>query len=411
MAQLRENGPTGDNNAVLKITCYGVAIAFASVTIGANLHFGMGLASSPEEKLLYAIASVAADVTKCVSVLVVMKLWRARSYGLACIGAALGAMALLWSAASATGFVFASRDRTAAVHAAALQSAAGWTAVVRRTGEQLEAVHRHRPEQIIQAELAAELVPASIWRRTTQCAEVTLAESREACARILELRQELAAAQAAAALEERIAEARRQLSIMPVMTATTDSQLTGLAGLVGMEEQRVRRALALLLAMLIELGAASGFALASAATATRTLHPSSPSHPASPPRERASINPAPSAAPGPCEPSKVVELRPSGKRRPGRAASTPDPSISRWAQQCVRRDQRGAVGARSAYKLYCGWAADNGVAGATETSFGRHMSAAISAMGGRKARRGQGAFYLGIRIVPVPAPQPARMAA
>ncbi len=64
MAQLRENGLTGDNGIVLKVACYGVAIALA-VTMAANLHFGLTLASSPEEKALYAIASVAADVIKC----------------------------------------------------------------------------------------------------------------------------------------------------------------------------------------------------------------------------------------------------------------------------------------------------------------------------------------------------------
>ena len=107
----------------------------------------------------------------------------------------------------------------------------------------------------------------------------------------------------------------------------------------------------------------------------------------------------------------MVELRSSGKRRPGRAATTSDTSVLRWVQLCVQRDQRGAVGARSAYQSYCGWAADTGVAAATETAFGRHMSAAISATGGRKTRRGQGAFYVGIRIVQVPTPQPVRMAA
>ena len=45
-----------------------------------------------------------------------------------------------------------------------------------------------------------------------------LAGKQGACARVLALRQELAAAQAATALEERIAEARRQLAITPVLS-------------------------------------------------------------------------------------------------------------------------------------------------------------------------------------------------
>ena len=40
MAQLRENGPIGDNSAVLKIACYGAAAALCAVTMAANLKFG-----------------------------------------------------------------------------------------------------------------------------------------------------------------------------------------------------------------------------------------------------------------------------------------------------------------------------------------------------------------------------------
>ena len=258
----------------------------------------------------------------------------------------------------------------------------------------------------------ASLVPASIWKRTAQCAEVTLPESREACARVLALRQELAAAQAATALEERIAEARRQLATMPVVTATADPQVQGLATLLGMDERSTAGAPWRCCSPLwssLDRHAVLLWQVPPLRPEPYTLHHHRTQH--HHPANATCINPAPSAAPGPCAPSKVVELRPSGKRRPGRAATTSDPSVLRWVQQCVRRDQRGAVGARSAYQSYCGWAADTGVAAATETAFGRHMSAAISAMGGRKARRGQGAFYVGIRIVQVPTPQPVRMAA
>jgi hypothetical protein len=50
MAQLRENGPTGDNSAVLKVTCYGAAAALRTVTMAANLKFGLTLGSTPEDE-------------------------------------------------------------------------------------------------------------------------------------------------------------------------------------------------------------------------------------------------------------------------------------------------------------------------------------------------------------------------
>ena len=89
MAQLYENGP-GDNSAVLKITCYGAAAALCAVTVAANLKFGLTLGSTPEEKAIYATASVAADVFKCTMVMVVIRLWQKRQRWLAGVGAVFG---------------------------------------------------------------------------------------------------------------------------------------------------------------------------------------------------------------------------------------------------------------------------------------------------------------------------------
>ena len=83
----------------------------------------------------------------------------------------------------------------------------------------------------------------------------------------------------------------------------------------------------------------------------------------------------------------------------------------RWAEQCVRRDHHGCIGARVAYQSYCRWAQGGGVTAVSETAFGRFLTSGITAMGGSKAERGKGAFYLGIRLVQVPTPQPVRMAA
>src|SRR5688572_21602103 len=57
---------TGSNtlmnqSIILKLACYGAAVALCLVTMAANLNFGMTLGATPEEKIVYAIASVAAD--------------------------------------------------------------------------------------------------------------------------------------------------------------------------------------------------------------------------------------------------------------------------------------------------------------------------------------------------------------
>ena len=86
MAQIPLTGPTGGSSFALKITCYGAAAALCAVTVAANLKFGLTLGSTPEEKAIYAIASVAADIFKCTTVVVVIRLWQRGERMLACVG-------------------------------------------------------------------------------------------------------------------------------------------------------------------------------------------------------------------------------------------------------------------------------------------------------------------------------------
>ena len=241
--------------------------------------FALGLGTSLPEKIVCVVMSVSADAFKCVAVLVCLRLWLQRRFVLAGVSCVLGLLCLGWSTLSAMGFALSVRDMTQAAHIQIADQYNGWTAVVRRVGEQLGSVQRHRPEQVIQAELAAQMVPAPIWKRTQACTELTLPESHTACARVLALRQELAAAQSARTLEERIAQARRHLATAPVVGLSADPQVAGLSALLGTEEPTLRRALALLLAVLVEAGSAVGFALAGAATA----------NPPSPPPDRRNV--------------------------------------------------------------------------------------------------------------------------
>jgi hypothetical protein len=399
------------SSITLKIACYGAAIALCIVTVAANLSFGMTLGATPEEKLVYAIASVSADIVKCTAVIVVIRLWQKPQRMLACVGAVLGLICLAWSLASAAGFALSTREHTAAVHAAASKVIDGWTATIRRAGEQLALVERARAPSVVEAELAAQLVPTAIWKRTRECVELTLPESQSACARVLALRQELAAAQSAQALETRIDEARRELAAQPVVGQSADPQVTGLAAMLGTEQATLRRGLALLLAVLVEVGSAFGFALAHAATANPP--PPSRSHPPHRTNAPHRIGKTPKAATRNPAPSAVVSFAEEAARlkRGRRPAVSLDLSLARWAEECVQRDNDGCVGARNAYAAYCRWAEQVGVEAVTETKFGRSLTAKVAAMGGSKAKRRDGTVYLDIRITDALHMQPARMAA
>jgi hypothetical protein len=395
---------------ILKLACYGAAVALCLVTMAANLNFGLSLGSTPEEKLIYAIASVAADIIKCTAVIVVIRLWQKRQRMLACVGTVFGIMCLSWSLASATGFALSSREHTAAMHAATSNMVQGWTTTIRRSGEQLALVERARAPSVVEAELAGQLVPAAIWKRTQGCSELTLSESSHACARVLALRQELAAAKSAQALETRIDEARQQLATTPVVGQSADPQVTGLAAMLGTEQATLRRGLALLLAVLVELGSAVGFALAHAATANPPPAGSYPPHRTdTPPR----LSKAPKAAARNPAPAAVVSFAEQAARlkRDRQPTAPSDQSLDRFAEECMQRDNDGCVGARNAYAAYCRWADHVGVDAVTETRFGRFLTAEVKAMGGSKLKRRGGTVYIGIRITDALHMQPARMAA
>jgi hypothetical protein len=228
---------------------------------------------------------------------------------------------------------------------------------------------------------------------------------------VLALRQELAAAQSAQALETRIDEARQQLATQPVVGQSADPQVVGLAALLSTEETALRRGLALLLAVLVELGSAVGFALAHAATANPP--PPSRSYPPHRPGAPHRIGKTPKAATRNPAQSAVVSFAEQAARlkRSRRPADPLDQSLLRWAEECVQRDNDGCVGARNAYAAYCRWADHVGVEPVTETKFGRSLTAKVKAMGGSKAKRREGTVYLGIRIIDALHRQPARMAA
>ena len=220
------------------------------------------------------------------------------------------------------------------------------------------------------------------------------------------MRQELAA-QSSLALEARIDEARQQLATHPAVGQSADPLVVGLTAVLGTEEATLRRGLALLLAVLVEVGPTFGFALAHAATAKpQSPRSHAPHRTDSPPR----IGNAPKAGARNPAPSAVVSFAEQAARLKRRRRRTVQ-SLARWADECMQRDNDGCVGARNGYAAYCQWADHVGVEAVTETRFGRFLTAKVTAMGGSKTKCRVGTVYIGICIAEAPAPQAARMAA
>ena len=409
---------------------YAAATAFCAVSVCANLRYGLSFGKNPMDKATYAIASVAADIFKIAAPLFALSLWERRFRALSVMGFVLWLGCVSWSMASATGFVLSSRGEAIADRAAEAATRHGWEAKVERAESQLATLDRHRPVDVIKAELASMAVAPRIWRRSRNCVDLVLEESRVACAPVLVLRKELAAAEAAERLETQLVAGRAQLATVAVAGSVADPQASALAKLAGVDEATIRTYVALLLAALIEAGSALGFTLVSMATARNPPPPSTgyvpgPSNTAGPQayarrstgpkarerqvqirhkatgsRGRGSCASCPLASPrdGPPLPARgsVPGLQVRSHTKPQLSSRT-DP-LDRWIETRLNMDPADNIPARVAYTDFCRWARAMDIEPGSETRFGRDFSVRIIELGGIKVKRRDRAYYDGVAL-------------
>jgi len=415
---------------LLKIAGYAAAAAFCAVSVSANLKYGLSLGKNPIDKATFATASVAADVFKVAAPLLALSLWSKRFHVLAIAGLTLWLGCIGWSMASAIGFVLSSRGEVIAERASEAATRHGWEAKVERTETQLTTLGRHRPVDVIRAELTAAPVPLHIWRRSRQCHDLTLDESRKACTPVLGLRKELAAAEAAERLEAQLVAGRTQLATVSVAGSVADPQASALAPLMGTDQATIRTVLAVLLAGLIEVGSALGFTLVSVATAHIPQPPSArrkvPGSPDVVSRQACARRPSATtmrerrvqtrhtdmvsnkrwACPNSCPlaGSKDMATLPAPRSVSGlqahwsttRATSSGAGMLDRWVESRLNADPTGSIPAREAYADFCRWARAANIESCTETRFGRDFTARIIQLGGVKVKGRDRAYYQGV---------------
>jgi len=327
----------GRRRVTLRLAGYAAAAAFCAVSLCANLRYGLSLGSSPIDQAAYAAASVAADLFKMAAPLLVLGLWEKRFRAMAVMGTVLCLGCVAWSMCSAVGFALSSRGEAVADRKAEAATRLGWEAKVQRAEAQLVTLGTHRPIGLIQTELASLAVAPQIWRRSRQCTDLALEESRRACAPVLGLRKELAAAEAAEHLETQLVAGRAQLATVPVVGTSADPQAGALARLTGLDEATIRTIVALVLASIVEAGSALGFTLVSVATSGNPPL----STPSNPPGSRRGTPPpfAPTRAPGP---------KTAPRRHPDPPRPTTTDALKRWVQTKLHVDPTAEIPAREA---------------------------------------------------------------
>ena len=189
---------------------------------------------------------------------------------------------------------------------------------------------------------------------------------------MLGLRKELAAAEAAERLETQLVAGRTQLATVPVAGTVADPQAGALARLTGLDEATIRAGVALLLAGLIEAGSALGFTLVSVSTTSN---------------------------PPPPMPSRVPGSQNASRRRAQPPRHSTTDALEQWVQTRLKKEPTAEIPAREAYADFCRWTRAGGLDPCTETRFGRELTARINRLGGRKAKRRDRAYYVGVSLI------------
>src|SRR5688572_5425765 len=110
---------------------------FVLVSMAANLKFGLSLATTPFDRIIYGALSLAADLMKVTLPLVAILLWRKEHRFFAAIAALFCASVMSYSLAAAIGFAASTRSESGTANQLVVDDRKAWEARIERTAQQL----------------------------------------------------------------------------------------------------------------------------------------------------------------------------------------------------------------------------------------------------------------------------------
>lgn len=249
---------------ILSVVGTGSAIAMAAVSAALNYLFLFSLGKTPVEGHALGTASVAADILKTLLPFFIAWSWQAKRFMAVVSGLAMFVFFAGFSFLSAIGFaadnrlVLLDRRDTATVAYASVQHD------LDQLKNQLSALPRHRATAVVAEEIEGHRQNLR-WIATKECREATEPSSRKYCTVHFALRAELAASNEAMRLRAEISVHQTQADTLRQSGAVQDRdpQTAILSRMFGWEQDTVRLALIIAVALLVEIGASLGLFLAS----------------------------------------------------------------------------------------------------------------------------------------------------
>jgi len=245
-----------------------------------NYLFLSSLGKTPLEGQVLGAASAAADVLKALLPFFIAWSWQARRF----IAAAAGSLAFIFFAGfsllSATGFAGDNRGFLVEKRDERAGAYEGVQRDLNLRESQRSALPGHRPPAMVTEEIERHRQNRR-WAATKECNDATEPQSREYCAGYFALRSELAAGQEHARLSSEIAALELQAETLRQLGAGQDGepQAALLSGMCVWEQDSVRLALIIAVALLVEIGASLGLFLASGHRRAATPADEAPAQP------------------------------------------------------------------------------------------------------------------------------------
>lgn len=357
------------------------------VSAAMNWSFGFSLGRTEFDSHLYGAASAAADGLKALLPFFLFAAIRNKIWSQAAAAAVVWVVVIGFSFTSAVGQSALNRKDSAGKRTEQSLAYKDTRAALKQAQSELGWVPQHRPMAALQSAIQA-YKNQSPWRWTKACTKVTGPKGRGYCDKYHALKSELGSAERAAKLKLEIATLSAKLSTATgAELAGGDPQAEMLAGLMGLDVNSVQTGMALLLAVLLEIG--SGLGMYVAFSQWRLYDMAAPAVPA--------------AA---TEPSVVVAAvkTPKAKAKPRVSANdnkrapklvAPETDVERFRKESVATAEGSSLTATELYEDYCSWCEDQQKEPLALPTFGREFG---ELNGIKKAKIAGRVRYIGIKL-------------
>jgi hypothetical protein len=381
----------------IRITIGGaLALALSGLSVVCCWQFGRHLAPG-DEGMIYGALGGVADALKALLPIAIAAAVASGQRGRAAIGIVLFTVFSVYSFASELGLYALSRDAQSSSASAGRETLNQWQDERTRIRNRLKELPPARPSRTISAELSGQKQSAS-WTSSSECREATVAASRTYCAGLAKLEAELAAAQEAENLrtkEDALTAKIDGMDLAAVMKAA-DPQSEALSRLTGWPAPRIKDGLAILVALLIELG--SGFALF--AVTAGGAQKAGPGRLEKAEQDHSTNRPTPEEAQEDNRPAALNKVMAAGIRpaiisEPAPAEPSADP-VRRFARAAIVKKAGRELPAADLHAAFARWCELEGHELLSPAALGRRLTA----LQFERAKRGGIVYYLNIEIAP-----------